>query len=390
MAELPEERPREVAVTGELSPNCVICNGGQTKQHLLPCLDSYGLCRRPECRAVVERASVTCTACQSGFRGVRVTVHHFANCLLKEEEVGGPYCWQCEKRGRGIKAAVCYCAHMSCFSYLCTGCQNSHATSAATENHTVKSLRRLSEDLRERGTTLCLRRGDLLCETHGKKLGRHCQKCKELICRRCSEVEPHRSHHGISDISRKLCEEMRERMHALGDRVAHQLQKVERALEHIDRLIAQLLANVTTTKRQINDHFDAMQAMLQARREQHLREVEQCCIEKTTALSGQRRELAAAVVQMRGFTANIDKVVSRGSVEDHFSLKAVAKQRSDNLVRLTRTLKLEPVRDDYVAYSKRDSAQVQWAIQIVGGVQCSKPIMSDIPGFMGYFHRSPP
>ena len=393
MAELPRERLREVAVTGELSPNCVICNGGQTKQHLLPCLHSYGLCRRPECRAVVERASVTCTACQSGFRGIRATVHHFATRLLKEEVVGGPYCWQCEKRGHGIKAAVCYCAHVSCFSYLCEECHDSHATNPGTENHAVELLGRLREDLRERNITPWLRSKDLFCETHGKELGRYCQNCEDLICSHCSEVEPHRSHRDISDISQELCEEMREQMRTSGDRIAGQLQKVVRAQERVEQRIAAVKTNAREAQQQINEDCDAMQAQIRVRRDQLLEEVDQSCQEKTTALSRQREELTTAVAQMRGFAGNVHRVVSKGSVEDHFTLKGTANQRSAQLERHMRTLSLEPVRDDCVAYFNKGSAKVQGVIRTMGVIQdhTSKSGIVLFEYFINkYFHRSHP
>ena len=97
MVKLPEEllRVGKVEVNGELSPQCVICREEQAKkQYLLPCLHSYGLCRKAGCKEAVEKAPrVTCTTCQSRFSRIKAKVHYFATSLLKEEEVGGPYYW---------------------------------------------------------------------------------------------------------------------------------------------------------------------------------------------------------------------------------------------------------------------------------------------------------
>lgn len=369
MAELPEDRPREVEVTGELSPNCVVCNGDQFKQYLLPCLHSYGLCRKPGCKTAVEGApKVTCTTCQSRFGDIRARVHHFATRLLKEEEVGGPYCWQCDKQERGIRAATYYCAHESCLSYLCEECQNSHATGAGTENHTVESLDRV----KERNVRLNLRSEILFCENHARqKRDMYCRTCKDLVCSRCSQVEPHRSH-TITDISRELCTGMREQVRLSEERIAGLLRKVERALECVEWRITQVQANTAEARRAINDDFNALQRQVQTRRQQLLQELDQLYDEKIPALTEQRDKLAAAVAKMRGFTVNVHKVVSKGSVEDHFTLKAAAKQRSAQLAQHVGTLRLDPVHDDHVRFLNRGQTRVQGSIRDAGQVEGSK------------------
>ena len=371
MAELPEERLRgvEVEVDGGLSPQCVICREEQAKkQYLLPCLHSYGLCRKAGCKEAVEKAPrVTCTTCQSRFSCVKAKVHYFATRLLKEEEVGGPYCWQCEKEKRGIKAAICYCAHVSCFNYLCEECMDSHADSSDTEDHIVEPLRR--DAFRDRNIVPWLRSNDLLCKTHkGKKRDMFCQNCEDLICSRCSEVEPHRSH-TVTDINKELCERMSLKMRLSGDLVARELQKVVKARGQVVQRLAELETNSTEARSQINNDFDAIQAQLQTRREELLQEAKQVCDEKTTALTKQSEELAVATAQLRGFADNIHKAVSKGSVEDHFTLRRAATQRSERLMQHVERLKLDPVRDNCVAYWKKGGADIQGAIKAVGEIQ---------------------
>ena len=327
--------------------------------------------QQPGCRTVVEGApKVTCTTCQSKFSKVRATAHHFATRLLKEEEVGGPYCWQCEKQERGIRAAIYYCAHESCLSYLCEECQNSHATGAGTENHTVKSL----DSVKERNIRLNLRSEILLCEKHARqKRDMYCCTCKDLVCSRCSQVEPHRSH-AIRDISRELCTEMSEQVRLSEECIAGLLRKVERALEGVERRITQVEANTAEARQAINDDFNALQRQVQMRRQQLLQELDRIYDEKIPALTKQRDELAAAVAQMRGFTDNVHKVVSKGSVEDHFTLKAVAKQRSAQLAQHVDTLRLDPVHDDDVRFLNRGQTRVQGSIRDTGQVEGSKEL----------------
>ena len=390
MAKLPKERLRgvEVEVNGELSPQCVICREEQAKkQYLLPCLHSYGLCRKAGCKEAVEKASrVTCTTCQSRFSSIKAEVHYFATRLLKEKEVGGPYCWQCEKEKRGIKAATCYCAHVSCFNYLCEECRDSHADSPVTEDHIVELL--WSEDFRDRSMVPWLRSNDLFCGTHkGKKRDIFCQNCEDLICSRCSEVEPHRSH-PVTDINKELCERMRAQIRLSGDLVASQLPKVVNAREHVEQRLAELATNSTEAQSQINNDFDAIQAQLRTRREELLQEVERVYHEKITALTEQSEELAAATAQLRGFSGNIRQAVSKGSVEGHFTLRRAATQRSEELMQHVERLKLDPVRDNCVAYWKKGSPDVQGAIKAVGEIQDSTYSKNDFVAFVQRIFRN--
>ena len=231
----------------------------------------------------------------------------------------------------------------------------------------MEPLRR--EDSRDRNIVRLLLSKDLLCESHiGKKRDMFCKTCQDLICSRCSEVEPHRSHQ-VTDINRDLCVRMRPRMRLSGDLVTRELQKVVNACERVVQRLAEVETNSTEAQSQINNDFGAIQAQLQTRCKELLQEAKRVYHEKITALTEQREELAAATAQLKGFADNIHKAVSKGSVEDHFTLRRAAKQRSEQLMQHVEGLKLDPVRDNCVTYWQKGSADVQGAIKVVGEIQ---------------------
>ena len=121
-------------------------------------------------------------------------------------------------------------------------------------------------------------------------------------------------------------------MRLSGDLVTRELQKVVNACEHVVQRLAEVETNSTEAQSQINNNFDAIQAQLQTRCKELLQEAKRVYHEKITALTEQCEELAAATAQLRGFADNIHKAVSKGSVEDHFTLRRTAKQCSEQLM----------------------------------------------------------
>ena len=199
----------------------------------------------------------------------------------------------------------------------------------------------------------------------------YCKTCNDLICVRCSQVEPHRSH-TITDISEGLCREMREELRLLEERATHHRYIMEEALERVVRQINQVTGSAKQAYAAINDTFDAIVAQVQRRREEVLPEWDQNVNEKTTALTSQRDELGETKTQLGGLTANVRKLVEKGTVEDHYTLKAAARQRACQLVQHSRTLKRYPVRDDTIAFIPRGYLRVLNHIRQVGRIQHSK------------------
>ena len=195
----------------------------------------------------------------------------------------------------------------------------------------------------------------------------YCKTCNDLICVRCSQVEPHRSH-TITDISEGLCREMREELRLLEKHVTHHRYLMEEALERVVRQIDQ----VTGSAKQAYAAINAIMAQVQRRREEGLQEWDQNINEKTTALTSQRDELGETKTQLGGLTANVRKLVEKGTVEDHYTLKAAARQRACQLVQHSRTLKRYPVRDDTIAFIPRGHLRVLNHIRLVGRIQHSK------------------
>ena len=263
--------------------------------------------------------------------------------------------------------ATFHCPHVSCLSYLCVECKDAHTINADTDSHRVESLRRMTEG----NITPNLRSDDRLCEKHRQKCDMYCKTCNDLICVRCSRVEPHRRH-TITDITEELCQALRKELCLLEERVTYLLSQVNDALERVDRQIAKVKNNSRQSRETIHRDFDDMQRQLKARHEALLQEVYTTEREKTTALTAQRDKLAKAAAQLGGFRGNVNKVVKNRTVVDHFALKAAAKQHAHHLASYEGTLDLCPVRDDTIAYVQKGCTRVQSSIREFGQLKHSK------------------
>ncbi|XP_048377221.1 E3 ubiquitin-protein ligase TRIM56-like [Stegostoma tigrinum] len=241
--------------------NCKICLETMEQPKMLPCQHTY--CQ--EClRKLVKADKIMCPECRvvvdvsAGISSLKTNFH--INSLLDifkspaKEEKKELVCSLCPQGWSVKNSAVAQC--ISCSSYLCRACGDSHRI-----NYSTHQMEDLAPALLDKAGTVMLMQQKVSCLLHPKERVRHyCSTCDRVICYKCYSHSCNKHNRlGIAEaaeVKKPTIIKLLERLSAVSQSLAQQENELDEAMDKVKTTELSVISNLESTLTEVlNDLF---------------------------------------------------------------------------------------------------------------------------------------
>ena len=250
--------------------------------------------------------------------------------IHKESESGGLECGNCDSGDPPVNKCT------TCLHFLCEFCTQAHRRGRGTSSHSLISL----EEAKNMGCEAVKKQ--LFCKEHeGEMMKLFCETCEEAICRDCTIVK-HRDHKYtfVKDAFSKR----KESLMAFLSETKTKSSKLKEALDRVSDMKTSIHSCAEQTVQKIVKGFDELRALINTRRLELIRDVENLKEAKLTSLELQQQELETAQGCVQSGVEFTEKAFENGSEVEILNMhrQVITRLQELNAVQL----KLEPCVDN--------------------------------------------
>ncbi|KAG8200963.1 hypothetical protein JTE90_020599 [Oedothorax gibbosus] len=285
-----------------LPTECFICHETFTFPKVLHCLHTF-------CQPCLEKIQeshekITCPKCQQdtplSAQGLSELLSDYVihNILETSTLEGAPLsCTGCKTKDT---SAVARC--FDCTNYLCANCVMAHQYMHCFEGHHVVNLKEISTKDDFKADKL------LFCQRHKAETLRYfCRTCNVPICKECSTTEHLKGLHDydhISDIGNRQVE-------LLSDLVEESKAKtidLRSAAKSVEHFSTRLQMQYQKAQAEINDTFNFYVSVLEERKEELMKELEDLYNTKQVSLSLAGNKVQEVVDNANSLSSYFDRI----------------------------------------------------------------------------------
>ncbi|XP_071950931.1 E3 ubiquitin-protein ligase TRIM45-like [Antedon mediterranea] len=285
---------------------CSLCNKHFNKPKFLTCLHTFclkclknwvkknnGVLECPTCHAPhdIPEGGIQKFPTNGVMRGL---VDHMTGMQKTEPQL----CSTCPSE------ATDYCTN--CDYFYCEACVAIHKHAKKTNMHTVITL----QDYKDLGAEKQLAHKILFCKEHNQvDLKLYCEKCQVSICIECAHVQHKNQEHVIKDGSQVFKEFVTNASQKLIESEAKEAE-LRQTEDKLKLVKTSLLQNKENCHVAIQEHFGAIQRLLDAQKAENLKELDEIFDGDINRTNHQLREVDSIIIQLqstRELTQNLVK-----------------------------------------------------------------------------------
>ncbi|XP_013412483.1 tripartite motif-containing protein 2-like isoform X3 [Lingula anatina] len=286
--------------------SCGICLQQYTNPKVLPCLHTFcELCLYDY--IPLESLSVSCPLCrqqsilpQEGVSGLQ---SNFLINNLMEMLENPQLCTSCDS-GAVAKTKCTNCNHS-----LCESCSQLHKQDVDLQTHDLVSLDKLSPSESKEGML-----PQLVCPNHqGELLKFYCASCDTAVCEECTALEHH--DHRITTMEDAI-QEHQSALRNLIHNAQARIPVIEDAITVVSSVSTALCDKFKEAEMQISDAFDALNELIDQRRNKLLSDLESTHKVKQATLHSQKQTLLDILTNINDCCQLTEKALTHGSETD--------------------------------------------------------------------------
>ncbi|XP_046339840.1 protein brain tumor-like [Haliotis cracherodii] len=309
-----------------LNTRCSLCNDTFSMPKVLSCFHTF--CQPCLEKIQDETDKVTCPECHFdtylGAEGLTGLKQDYAVSNILETSALDPSALHCTGCKSKETNAVARC--FDCANFLCANCVMAHQFMHCFEGHRVVSLGDLQMN-KEEGS-----KSDkpVSCPKHKNDVLKfYCKTCAQPICKECTVFDHGRGHECqfLMDVADKQIDMLR---HLEGDARSKvgDLRLSAKGIEHIS---ATLQSQYHKAQNDINDTYNFYRAMLEERKTEALKELDQAFNTKQVGISTLAQKIQESVEKLYQGVEFIDKLLKHASITEALLLKNFVEQRFQNM-----------------------------------------------------------
>ena len=299
---------------------CAVCHEHYREPKILPCLHYYCI----EClQRLAERVGqpVPCPECrrQAAFPlndarqlPTPFFVHRMIDFYGRMEKAQGKKEAICESCSGG--KAEAFCRH--CMEFICAKCVESHGRMKAFKGHEITSM----EQLRVGGARKipAPEAPPKKCEAHDEVVKLYCYTCSQLICRDCV-IDDHADHD--REFVKKAGPRCREKLRESAAPLRQATAEITAAAADVQAAKREVVENLASVSKTIQQSMDEMIATLQQRKQQLLAKATKLAEEKLGALDAQEKSLNISLAEARSLVDVVERNLQNASDEELLELQ---------------------------------------------------------------------
>lgn len=307
---------------------CSICQETYTIPKVLSCFHTF-------CQPCLEKLQevadkISCPECHQdtflGGQGLTGLLPDYAVSNLLETnalDTSALHCTGCKSKETN---AVARC--FDCANFLCANCVMAHQFMHCFEGHRVASLSEIQGNKDENGSGKSEK--PIYCPRHKTDVLKFfCKTCVQPICKECTVFDHGRGHDCsfIMDIGEKQMDVL-QRMEEDAKNKVNELRVSAKGIEHIS---SRLQVQYHKAQNDINDTYNFYRAMLEERKQESLKELDQVFNTKQVAISSLAQKIQENIDRLFQGCEFVDKVVKYASITEALMFKNLVEQRFQNM-----------------------------------------------------------
>ncbi|KAH3835321.1 brain tumor protein-like isoform X2 [Dreissena polymorpha] len=315
----------EMESAGNPNLRCTVCNETFSIPKVLSCFHTF-------CQSCLEKSQeipdkITCPDCHqdtflnaNGLSGL-LPDYAVSNLLEKTALVTSAlHCTGCKSKDTN---AVARC--FDCANFLCANCVMAHQFMHCFEGHRVSSLTDLRNN-KENGKM----GKPLYCPRHKQEeLKFYCKTCSIPICKECTMFEHGRGHdcQFLSDAGDKQIAQM----HLIEQDAKMKVCELKTCAKSIDHIASRLQVQYHKAQNDINDTYNFYRAMLDERKSESLKELDQAFNSKQLLINNLGLKIQEHIDKLYCGTEFVDKITKFATTPEALMFKNIVEQRFQNL-----------------------------------------------------------
>lgn len=288
------------------STECSICQETYTAPKVLPCLHTF-------CQPCLEKLQdnlekIQCPKCDQdcvlppqGISGL-LSDYALSNVLENSGGEGSPLsCTGCKTKDTHA-VARCY----DCANYLCGNCVMAHQYMHCFEGHQVVNLKDQAKEDFKTEKLLC-------CPRHKNETLRFfCRTCDMPVCKECTNADHPKGLHDydhISEVGPRQVEVLAE----LFEQSKAKSNDLRNAAKSVDHYTSRLQMQYHKAQAEINDTFNFYCSVLEERKEELMKELEDLFNTKMVSLSLTNSKIQDMVERIQQMSVFVDRIMKFSS-----------------------------------------------------------------------------
>ena len=305
---------------------CSICHETFTIPKVLSCFHTY-------CQPCLEKTQdvadkVSCPECHQdtflGGQGLTGLLPDYAVSNLLETnalDTSALHCTGCKSKDTN---AVARC--FDCANFLCPNCVMAHQFMHCFEGHRVSLLKDLQANKDDNKKS----EKPIFCPRHKTDILKFfCKTCSQPICKECTVFDHGRGHdcQFIIDIGEKQMDQLRN----LEDEAKVKVNELRLSTKGIEHMSSRLQVQYHKAQNDINDTYNFYRAMIEERKQESLKELDQVFNSKQVSISTLAQKIQENIERLYQGCEFVEKVLKFASITEALLFKNMVEQRFQNM-----------------------------------------------------------
>ena len=345
-------RPSEALQKISEQIKCPVCFEEFYEPKILPCLHVY--CSR--ClQAVAAKGTGETLACpmcrketqipKSGIQGLQTAIHIASLIEIHKAMTSTSADSSLIRCAMCSNAAVAVAFCHDCSKSICEFCCDVHKKETKYSYHQVLAL----------DSEVSAQHSDEFCAEHSThKLTLFCETCNLALCSKCAKDPAHKTH-SVKHLTEVILQ--------CKDAIAQHLDPVRIQLSYIDGANSKVETRSTYVAKQAEDlqsridsEITQMQMVLERRKKELKKKVDQIAHDKQHALKVQGEQLTLAHTQLSTYLKVVTQSLKKGSDRQVLMLRKAVEQRVEEITAEYSEIPLTPVEEANVHFMPDDEA----------------------------------
>ncbi|XP_060082373.1 B-box type zinc finger protein ncl-1-like [Ylistrum balloti] len=317
----------EMGETTGPNTRCSICHETFTIPKVLSCFHTF-------CQPCLEKQQevadkVSCSECHQdtflGGQGLTGLLPDYAVSNLLETnalDTSALHCTGCKSKDLN---AVARC--FDCANFLCANCVMAHQFMHCFEGHRVASLSELQGNKEDSGNKT---EKPIYCPRHKTDVLKfYCKTCSQPICKECTVFDHGRGHdcQFIMDIGERQMDHLRN----LDEDAKGKINELRTSAKGIEHMSSRLQVQYHKAQNDINDTYNFYRAMIEERKQECLKELDQVFNTKQVSISTLAQKIQENIDRLYQGCEFVDKVLKFASITEALLFKNLVEQRFQNM-----------------------------------------------------------
>ena len=214
-----------------------------------------------------------------------------------------------------------------CALFLCHFCTESHKRSRPTKHHRLTSIQELKASAGPASVAEKLR-----CSKHKEELVKlYCSTCQATICRDCTIVDHQGHKYGfIEDVALQEKHKLQTNLNEVKQRKV----RVQQGITNLRRFDEDLLAKIKSVFAGINQHFDELTKVVEAKRGELVQKASALTSSKLKQIQAQREQLEMALASCESSIEFTEQAFKNGNDVQVLSMQKYILQSLEDLKRV--------------------------------------------------------